>query len=1124
MPSGDDFSHTHTHTEYSPLDGMSLCREAARRAAADGNPIAFITDHGNCAGHPDWQRACDAEGLIAGFGMEGYFVPERLERPASGDEAAQKRLRANNHLILLAMSDKGLRNLWALSTEAYSTGFYHKPRCDWELLAKYGEDLIITTSCLGGSIPVQLMAGDYGSAAADLHRLSTLFPGRLYLEVQANAIPEQRKLNRLLAEVSAQTGIPLVAASDSHFPSPDMSRLHRTLMACKTGQGNDDYWHISHMQTRDEVLAGLTATIGPEDALKAVRNAGLIGQMCRARIGGEVTPPVFGASADEDSRVLGERTYSLLMERISRGGLRGGSAADYLARHSEEFKLVAGKGLAGCYLMVEDFISAARAEGILVGPGRGSAAGSLMSWLLRITVSDPLETGLMFSRFLTEGRTALPDFDLDFPSSARPWVLARATAKYGEPNVVRVGTHMRWGAKSILDKLFSIAKDILPPEAPEDNRYICSVIDEAESHTAGLGLPWDELMTECADQLEPYVLRYEEVFSTARQLVGRLRSYGRHPAGLVISPGVPLEGLLPMRIASPDDRSLVSQWDFRDAEATGRVKIDFLTLRTLNTAQETIRLIRKRTGIIVDPWQWDEEYRDPQVWEDVGTGRVLGVFQVEKRLGREWCEKMKPQSVAELAALIALIRPGPRNSGMAETYLRRRAGEETVTFPHPALEPYLDKRFGVLVFQEDILMACIVLAGYDGAQADGVRKVLGKKLLDKIDAAGTMFADHCEKHGVATREEAEALWEAMAEFGRYGFNLAHATSYAVLAYWTAWLKSHYPAEYLAAVCSTLTDKDKDRIPVYVTEARRLGIGVRPPDVNRHVSGFDVEWPAMRYGLDSIKGVGAAAIGGLERGRPFSTLAEASAAVNKGVLYSLALAGALDSVVPSRRSAAEYIESDKAGDLTRCVHKDDSARGPNNLPCVFDWSSELPIERISGKTGKVLKPRVLSPPARCTKGCRQYLKPQEPGMDPDRRYPPDVLWRLEWEIFGTWLSPDAFEAMEKRLPGSRDLSAVMTDMWDRLPVGAYQVPGILAAVRMARTKTGSQMAWLILASELGFIEMAVFRPRFADDGPDLVSALRTARAGIPVAALAERQRYQSPDGWRTSARLRDLRSL
>ena len=1088
--------HLHNHTEYSALDGLTTPAEAAARAASAGQPALAITDHGMCAGHPHFQRACDAEGVKPVFGIETYFYPDRREK-----------VRDNRHLILLAMDQQGLHDLWALSTEAWVTGKYHNPRCDWELLERYGSHLIATTSCLGGIISPQLLAGDSPRAAERLMRLHGIFGDRLYLEIQGNQLPDQIRLNKILVEVSKGIGIPLIAASDAHYPTPDKHELHKLWMSCQTSPANDGYWNYIHAQTEEEMRAAL-AYLEDDIVEEAIRNTALIAEQCNARVEGAFQPPVFLGSHEEDNRRLLDLCFGYWAERLAHVPVRDHRI--YYDRLEREFRLITDKHLAGCYLMVQDALKWARSQGALVGPGRGSAAGSLVSYLITITSMDPIRTGLLFERFLTPGRVALPDFDMDLPSSFREPLQNYMINKYGASRVVKVGTHMRYRNKGILNKLFSVMR----PDA-EDAPKIAAIIEEAESHTAGLGLRWDELMDESGDQLQPYIERWMSVFEAAAQLVGRLNSYGQHPAGLVVSTDAELSAMLPMRLG--ERGHLISQFDFRDMEALGLFKLDFLTIRTLDSIQGAIRLIERRTGQPPDPPRWEAEHDDPQAWEEIQAGNTVGMFQIETSLCKDLCYRMKPATIAELAALIALVRPGPRNSGMTESYLRRKRGDEPVSYPHPLLETALKDTYGLMIYQENILATCRVLAGYDDAEADGVRKILGKKLKDKVEAAGKVFVDRCQKNGV-NPDDAADLWRKMAEFGKYAFNLAHAYSYATLSYWTAWLKAHYPVEAITAILSTL-DK-KDRMAMYAIDARRMGIGILPPDVRFSGAGFEAEGISIRYGLSSVKSVGAVAIRGIVAGQPYSDLDDfrKRSAADSGVVYALARAGALDPFVFSRRSLVTRLEADRSGESTRCAFKDEKGAPP--LLCSFDWENEPREQRISERTGRPLKLKILPPPKRCTVACRQYLPPAlSPGDLPEYGY--GELWRTENDVYGTWMTPAAFAALDKLQPGLRAHSRGMADLVSAAPRGYYPLAAVHDGLHSAITRRGSVMWWLRLATEISAIDVAVFSPR-NDDDPDLASTVRYLRRGTLVLAMLAKDAYLTPAGsWRTSWRLNDL---
>jgi DNA polymerase-3 subunit alpha len=1409
------FTQVHMHTEYSPMDGMPRCLEAAALAAEQGAPALAITDHGTCAGHPDHQKACQSVGIRPIFGIETYFQPDRHERPASGDKEAQDRLRGGSHLILLAMNDAGLHDLWAASTEAFATGFYYKPRMDWELLEERGQHLIATTSCLGGIISQDLLKGRHEKAFDTLDRLRSIFGDRLYLEVQANDLPEQRLLNMMLAEISKSQGIPLVAACDSHFLGEEDAALHRLWMACQTGKGNEDYWHFAPMHGEQRVFEMLAEQIGAAAAGQAIAATAEIAGRCKAEISGHAEPPVFtpGGTAQDDN----QRLFELCVENFHK--VPGGE--EYIARLEREYEVVTSKGLAGCYLIVHDIVSWVRSRNILVGPGRGSAAGSLMSYLLGITSIDPIPAGLLFERFLTPGRAALPDFDLDFPSSKRDLIQNYVITKYGPENVVRVGTHMRYRAKSILDKLASVIGS-LPLEAEADFRMVSAIIKEAESHTAGLGLPWDELLQEPA--LQEFITKYPTVWSVAHELVGRLRSYGQHPAGLIISPGKPLTGSMPMRRVDSKSDLMVSQWDYRAAEDQGLLKLDLLTLRTIDTLQLAVELVAERTGRMPDPRSWSIEHEDPQVYDAIGRGETVGMFQVETSLCTSYATRMSPRSLADLADLTTIIRPGPRNSGAAEKYMRRRAGQEEVSSPHPLLAGHLARSQGVMLYQEDILTAVRVLGGYDDLEADGVRRFLGKKLTSKTAAAGEEFVRRCAERG-HDPEQIEALWRDIAEFGKYAFNRclsgnvrihlaassqhsdgeidlatlyrrlhapllppepsgraatgrpkyqgpcvvcsteepgkrirgacnacyvwrqkfsdpkrglyglsyyadgrirparivdvvaqgrretwkitlkdgrsiaatgnhqhltpagyrrvdellpgdslvidggyekdhhdparhrltrgdrqregavngafgagnygfvdggaafweqwkqvnpkvcvqcgtdqgrievahldgdhsnntegnlswlcvschkaydyahndrrrrwqkghlseavpiesiecaglqetydvvmdvphnfvangivthnSHGYSYGTLSYWTAWFKVHYPVEMFTAILNTLDDKD--RMAEFATDARRMGILVLPPDVRSGGAGFTFEGLSIRYGLSSIKGVGPQAISKITAGQPYTTLADFKerSGVDSGVLLALARAGALDALVHSRRGLIQLLEAERSGDAVRCVHKAEPGTGPGGLPCSYDWANEPQPPPRTGKSGRVLKVHVKPVPKRCTVACRRYTPPPELDMTQVPEYPPDALFRMEDETYGTWMTPALFEQLDRLAPGMREQARRIALMLPKVADGIYPVAAIFGGAHTARTRNGSTMWWARMITEVTSFDVAVFSPR-ENDEIDVPGLMRGMRPGTLVSAEVVKGTYfVAGRGWRTSWRLADIQPV
>lgn len=1086
------FAHLHTHSEYSALDGLSTVAELAKLAAADGNPALALTDHGTCAGHPALQRACDEHGVKPIFGMEAYFIDDRLERPGSrpartGDAAVDepaletynatvKRLRGYSHLILLAKNDEGLHNLWALSTEGYRDGFYYKPRIDWDSLRRHAGGLVATSACLGGPLSRLLLDGRVDEARARLARFVDIFGADFYLEVQPGDQDDQRRLNRLLVDLARDLNVPLVAAADGHFPTAADTDLHKTWLACQTSADNEAYWHFDHTTTEAEMRSRLATHLDPQAVDEAVDNTVRIADQCTARIESKITMPIYfkgergGYAYDAlKLREMCEANWGRIKSTLH-------SQEVYRERFEREFDLIGRKRYCGYFLMVADYVCWAKDNGILVGPGRGSGAGSLIAFLMRITEVDPVHYDILFERFITEGRETLPDFDVDFPASKRTEVQNYIRHRWGEDNVLRVGTHLRYKSKGIINKLFGVFRNRgeLEADAFADARKVSAIITEAEAGTAGLGLSWDELWAQEGDQLEPYRIRYPEIFALAERLVGRLNSYGQHPAGMVISTEGSLLDRLPLR--NGEDGMMISQFEFDDLDSMGFIKFDILTIRTLDTLQETVDGAREHFGVEVDVYDFDEEYDDPMVWEEIGDGHTLGMFQIETASGTRLAKRMRPASVADLADMGSIVRPGPMRSGLTEAYLRRRAGEEPVHFAEPRLEEFLAPTQGVMIFQEQVMQACMVLAGYTSTEADGVRKILGKKKVDQVKEAGHKFVDGCVAGGM-DKADAQVLWDQMAEFAKYGFGKAHAVSYAIITYWTAWWKTHYPVPALTALLSTV---DKERVPEFVQESRRLSVAILPPDINISGRGFRPDGNAIRYGLDAIKGVGAKAVDAITQAQPFTSFEDYAArkgsAANAGVTLLLAKVGAFDSITPQRRGLVQRLEGDKDGSSTQCVFK----RGEGSVReevCTFDWETE-PRE-VNQRTGKLKKAKPL--PKKCTKACRQYKAPEPVPLELVPDYSDREIRTIEQEMLGVQLSSTVFDLLT---PEDRETLRASAELLDRGLPGVYLAAGTITRVRKVRDRTDRDMAFFNLSTETVEIDVACFADSYVLHGPFL----------------------------------------
>lgn len=1106
--------HGHTHSHFSSLDGLSNIKELVAQAVADGQPGLALTDHGRCSGHPELQAECDKAGIKPVFGIEAYFQDDRFARSSPDNTPEQnKAIRYGyHHLVLWAMDDEGLHNLWAMSTESFRDGFYDKkPRMDWDTLQRHHTGVMAASGCLRGPISVPILNDDEDKARANLARLLDIFGDRFYLEIQPNALAEQRKVNEGLVRLGKEFGVPLMATVDSHYPVKTDHDAHQAWIAVQTSsdvQDEGDLFAVNldlYMQTEEEVRKGL-AYLGEDVVDEAVRNSLDLVERTNARIGGKPEPPIYSKVGGHDRDA--ERLLDLCIANWGKVAGRDADQSVYEERFEREFRLIKSKDFCGYFLMVSDYCRWAKKNGILVGPGRGSGGGSLVAYLCEITEIDPVEGELPFERFMTEGRTSLPDFDVDFPASMKERVLGYLSDTYGPEHVVQIGTHLYLKSKGIVKDLTRALMSVmtaaeqtaldeaLRAEAPadviqdrrdrlaarraeveKDRAAVSKIVDFAESDKAGLGMAWDDLWAQFGDELAPYREKYPELFGMADRLQGRLKSYGKHAAGVVISTGRPLTSWLPL--ASGEDGKMVTQFDMVALESMGLVKFDILTIRTLDTVQWAVDLVQKMRDVSVDVYAWKDEYLDPQVWEEVAAAKTLGIFQIETHAGTRLCQRMGPHTLAELCDMITLVRPGPMKSGLTELYLKRRAGLEPVTYPDPRMEQVLGPTWGCMIYQEQIMEACRLLGGYSSDEADEVRKILGKKKIEKIGPAGQEFVSRAVQNGME-REAAQHLWDQMAEFAKYSFGKAHAYAYAVLAYWTAWLKFHYPVEFFTGALSTI---DQKRIPEFIKELRRGGYTILPPDINASGKGFKAESLAVRYGLDAIDGVGEIAVDYLLAKQPYKSLEEfdeytnlKGTKANAAVQMRLARVGALDSLEPHRAGLVRMLEMRKSKEDAQCCHLDPLREGHPDAPqgCTFDWASEPPP--VNPKTLKILPKK--PPPKRCTRACRQYTPPPplDPATVPD--YDDETIRAIEHELLGVFLSSTPFDRLEKedRERLLKDAEALTEGEAGRM----YTVAAILMGLRKTKTRSsGDEMAFLTLDTELSTVEAVCF-PRKWDE--------------------------------------------
>lgn len=1123
------FVHLHTHTDASALDGYGRLDEIVEQVLADGQTALGTADHGNCAVHPEQAKICAENGLSPIFGMEAYLVEDRFRRtrvwyvktdeagreweidnPEDYPEEERRKMRRTDskevmwgyqHITLWAMNDVGLRNLWAMSTEAYRDGLIgREPRLDYDTLRRHSEGVIASTGCLRGPLAVPFLAGDEAQVQHNITRLMSIFEDRFYVEIHTNSLEDQRRVNQRGVEIARDYGLPLIACVDAHYARADQADEHRAWIAMQTDksleeetdlfQGNSDYHIMSEAEVREAL-----AYLGPEVVEEAVSGTVALADRCTATIHGETDPPVFTRPSkeypDRAARIKRdeERLRAMCEERweqVILPSVRLGhySEAEARERFEMEMTLLVLLGFCGYFLLVAEYVNWARSQGYLIGPGRGSGGASLVAWLAGITGLDPIRDRLVLGRFINEGRKSLPDFDVDFPSTAREPVKAHIVERWGEKHTLSIGTVQTVKPKAAIDGAMRVYADSpVPKPTWNEIQAFKAAVDISDAAAAGTAVSWEKFVTDHEDLIEKMTAAYPEVMHLVENFVGRIRHYGKHPAGMVVSPDRDITDL-PMRV--DENGNYISQFDMNALEAMGLVKFDILTLRTLDTLQQTIDLVKEQFGVTIDPSAWVEEYSDPQVWEDLSAGHTLGVFQIETTSGRKMTKNVQPKSVEDLAAAITIVRPGPWRSGLTDTYLDRRHGREPVSYVDDRLQGALEESYGVPIYQEQIMAICVILAGYTEAEADDVRRILGKKKVDQVAAAGSKFVAAATERGMDGKA-AQTLWDQMAEFAKYGFNKAHADGYAVLGYWCAWLKVHFPQHYLTAVLSTVKS---DRIPEFVGEARRIGYSVALPDVNASGVSFTPEATQVRYGLSSVSGVGVPTAEHIIANRPYTSVEDfreramgTGSPVNAGHLRSLVHIGAFDGIITNRRALDMELAAEQDGSARACVFKDIEVVGPGGLPCTFDWDNEVDPPMQSRGRGRAKEWFPKPPPKRCTVACRNYTPPPPIEHDQVEPYTEADIRLIEHDVLGVFLSSSPFDRLTEQ---DRATFMRASDVETGDEDAEYVVAAVIEGVRKKRDRRDQEMAFVTLDCQDGKLDAVVFASVFADVAPYLRS--------------------------------------
>jgi DNA polymerase-3 subunit alpha len=1031
-----DFVHLHNHSDYSLLDGASSIRGMVERAAELRMPALALTDHGSLFGAIEFYQEARRAGVKPILGMEAY-VTRGSRRDRTRDTA--------HHLVLLARDEDGFHNLMRLSSLAFLEGFYYRPRVDHEILSRYSAGLLALSACPKGEVATDLLDDNEEGAAATALMYRDMFGAENYfLEIQNHGLEIEDQIRARVARLAARTGIPVVATNDCHYLKHEHADAHDVLLCIQTGKSVDDPKRMRYttdqvyFKSADEMRERFT------DQPDALAQTLAIAERCNLQLNfGRPLLPEFplppGAASPEDH--LRELTRRELRTRYAEPSEEVRQRLDY------ELDVICRMGFASYFLIVRDFIAFARERKIGVGPGRGSVAGSLVAYVLHITDIDPLQHGLIFERFLNPERVTMPDIDIDFDDLRRGEVIEYVKRKYGDDNVTQIITFGTMGAKGVV-------RDVgraLGLAVAEVDRVAKMVPD-------GLGMTLERALELSPDlrHLPEKGASHERLLRSARVLEGLARHASTHAAGVLITPG-PLLDYVPLY--RQKDESVTTQWDMKSIEKAGLLKMDFLGLRTLSVLEEAVSLVANQGGEHIDlPRLALDDAPAYRVFQDADT---VAIFQFESSGMRDYLKRLKPTVFEDLVAMNALYRPGPMEN--IPYFIDCKHGRQVARYEHPALEPILKGTYGVFVYQEQVMRAAHDLAGLSLAVADELRRAMGKKLPEEMEAKRRQFIEGCVKNGVPTNK-AEKIFQTMEKFAGYGFNKSHSAAYALLAYQCAWLKAHHPVEFMAA---TLTSEmsDSARIVTLIEECRRLGIEILPPDVARSEWKFTIEDGRIRFGLGAVRNVGAGAVEALiaarASGEAFTDLFDLARrldgrAVNRRALESLVAAGACDALGAERGAlyAGVGLALDHAAALQR-----DRLSGQASL--------------FGGESGTVA---VAAPP----------LPAADPWGGRERS-------AREKEVLGFYFSEHPLEARREAL--ARVASHTVADALALEDGAEVRLAGILMEVRAITTRAGKRMAALLLEDLTGRIECTVF--------PETYEALRELLVADEVVVVSGR---------------------
>jgi DNA polymerase-3 subunit alpha len=1018
------FVHLHAHSEYSMLDGASRVGEMFEAAADAGMPACAITDHGVMYGALEFYKAGSKAGVKPILGMEGYlFGGDRHERPPQREHGERV-----FHLTLLAADNAGYKNLVKLSTDAWLEGFYYYPRTDHEVLAELSDGLICLSGCLSAEIPRLVVNGDTAGARRKVAQYREVFGDRFYLELQDHGLPVQRALNDELVKIGREMNIPWVATNDSHYTHKDDASAHEVLLCINTGSELSDPKRFKfdsdefYLKSPDEMAAKFQRWPG------ACENTLEVAERCNVDMTlGNLLLPRYevpeGASLESHLR---DMVLEGLRRRYDDVTPEVRERADY------ELKVINEMDFPAYFLVVQDFVNWAKDQGIRVGPGRGSAAGSIVSYALGVTELDPLRYDLMFERFLNPERIAMPDIDIDFDERRRGDVIRYVCDKYGNDHVAQIVTYGTIKGKQAMKD----AARVLGFPYTEGDKLTKMYPPLIMGRDAGL-----RSALETSSELQQAYAGggpAKQIIDTALGIENLKRSAGIHAAGVVIGRD-PLVEHLPLKRGDHDE--VVTQFDMNGVEELGLLKMDFLGLRNLTVIELALEYIKRNTGVDVDVDNLDFSDPDPEVFGMLQRGETDGIFQLESEGMRRNLVHLKPDRFEHIMAMVALYRPGPMDQ--IPTYIDRMHHPDKIEYLHPALEDVTKETYGVLVYQEQIVQTLQKLAGYTPGQADMVRKAIGKKKRDIMSAEKPRFVEGCVNGGV-TEAQAHHLWGLIERFADYSFNRAHAACYAYIAYQTAWLKAHHPVEYVAALLTSVKDRKDDK-PKYLHMARKMGIPVLIPDVNLSDADFTPVGGEVRFGLSAVRGVGESVVEKIVEARSEKGTFESFPdfcdkvdliCLNKKTVESLIKAGAFESLRHTRRGLLDVFESISAEAQDR---RKKQAIGWGSL---FDA-----VGTDAGALGQI-------------------------APIPIEEHPKDMLLAQEKEVLGLYVSDHPLLGVEGLLARMTDAS--IPTLGERGAGDVVTIGGLVASMQKRLTKRGDIMVTLALEDVAGAsVEVVVF---------------------------------------------------